>query len=424
MRSRLLIALSLVTTLIMLGSSSSPEYAKASGPIKSKSGIHLGNRVGWNSTLLTKIDGEQTGGIWPKAVVFLSNQLYNINRNSSSCLIESATLRTDGTTLKNYLQRASQNGVMIIIRVYPSPGNFDDNQVLRTGPITGIGYCYPNDNRPGLDIVDEMVKINDYNQANGITGLVYFEPANEPNIEWYSFSGPVHVDQFKAWQDMNTYFTYVIGNTPVNVKVLAPPMAQGVFAEGYDTDSTGINDPDPNQWCQYNRILNNGAIGYDVMQPTYSGNHDGVSWHNYWRLGFEKYGRCGIGAQHVSYYFPSWLQNVLDGGSKPGFITEADLFSYKPSGGIGQDDHQPLQNKDNNAGVTAADSLRKFILSEPSFRTTAIAAWLLNDNVNSSGQDHNWHEAYNDQSGNAQRNWFTQWWSSELLKLYIPLVIR
>ena len=51
--------------------------------IKCWSGVHLGNRIDdWNATLLQRID-PALGGTWPRAVVILSNLVYQINRYSS-----------------------------------------------------------------------------------------------------------------------------------------------------------------------------------------------------------------------------------------------------------------------------------------------------------------------------------------------------
>jgi len=383
----------------------SPGPIAASGPIKQWSGIHLGNRpaADWNSTLLARIDGDRPGVTWPKAVVFLSSQLYDLSRDANCRIKTGANDTTTGRpVILDYLQRASQNGVRIIIRVYPSPGNFDANYNLWVDPIPGIGYCDWNNYRPAYDIADEMVAIHNYNQAHGITEWG-FEPANEPNTEWYTDNTLVKPWHAKAWQDMNAYFKEIWLSVPASVHALTPPMAQARFAETKNVNA--INDSNPDTWCPDMR-LDNGSTGYDVMQDYYSNYNDGINWHNYWRLGFEWSGDCSLGAQHVSYFFPQWMKDILQSGSKPGTITEADLFS---SGGPpNQDPNQPLQDKDDRGGWPAANSLRKFITNE--FRADTVVAWLLNDNVNDPNQDHNWHEAYDDQQGNAERDWFTQWW--------------
>jgi hypothetical protein len=183
---------------------------------KVKEGIHLGNRLGgWTNNLLALIDGDQSGGIWPGAVVFLSNQVYTISRDPNTCRIKTGAADTtlSNATIKNYLQRASQqtSPVRIYIRLYPSPGNFEDDGTLAIGPIDPFtGFCFPGAKRPAQDLGDEMIAIHNYNQANGITETG-FVPANEPNLEWYGYqtSNPVKVDKLKAWQEMNNYFGQV-----------------------------------------------------------------------------------------------------------------------------------------------------------------------------------------------------------------------
>ena len=412
--SRLIPILRLLILTIVFGAllfSSSPGPIVASGPIKLWSGIHLGNRPGadWNSTLLADIDGDRPGGTWPKAVVFLSSQLYYLSRDAD-CRIKTGPndTITNRPVLLDYLQRASQSGVRIIIRIHPSPGNFDTDHNLLVDPIPGIGYCDWNNHRPADDIADEMIAIHNYNQAHGITEWG-FEPANEPNAEWYPWNSPPEwprPNELKAWQDMNEYFKAVWLSVPTSVHALTPPMAQDAFAEMNHTGPHSIEDPDPYKWCLPMRLEDKVSTGYGVMQSYYTTYNDGIDWHNYWRLGWENSGTCSAYALHVSYYFPQWMKDILESGSKPGTITEADLFSYgQPPN---QDPNQPLHNKDDVYGWPAANSLRKFFQKEA--RAQALVAWLLNDNVNHPDQDHNWHEAYNDETGDSRRIWFAKWW--------------
>jgi len=122
------------------------------------SGVHLGNKTDdWNSTVLQRID-PKLGGKWPRAVVVLSNQVYQINRAprgpdpNQSCRVQSASVRSDRTVIFDYIQRAAQAGVRVIIRIYPSPGNFPDwndpnwpNHRLSSGLPAGTdGYCDPD----------------------------------------------------------------------------------------------------------------------------------------------------------------------------------------------------------------------------------------------------------------------------------------
>lgn len=441
------LALAIVCTLSTLVPASSAPVA-ASGPIKQWSGIHLGNRpaADWTPDLLARIDGDQPGGIWPKAVIFLSSQLYNmgviradppdcrINMDPSTWTQEMKDnfIGTGRLTQLRYLHRASQAGVRIIIRIHHSPGNFEDSTPNdHRLQLTAIDndYCrwngdnwWANYHRSPDDLADEIVAIHRYNRIINIQGedLAFnewgFEPANEPNTEWYNSDPNDNIPDtspnrtwVEAWQDMQAYFTEIRNSVrsrvPTGIRVLTPPMAQSAHAETKQVNA--INDPDPSNWCPDMRLRDDRSTGYGVMQEYYTTNNDGIDWHNYWRLGFEWSGACSIGAQHVSYFFPDWMQNVLKPlGEKDGTVTEADLFS---SGGPpNQDPNQPLQDKDDRGGWPAANSLRKFFYNE--FRSDTIVAWLLNDNVNDPNQDHNWHEAYDDQQGNAEQAWFTQWW--------------
>ena len=94
---------------------------------KNKSGMHLGSRSqdwDWTPTggsdsadFLSRLRGG-TGGIYPAAVVVLSNNLYTIERNGPSCTVSNATIRSP--RLFSYLRDASeQAGTKIIIRIYP-----------------------------------------------------------------------------------------------------------------------------------------------------------------------------------------------------------------------------------------------------------------------------------------------------------------
>lgn len=175
-------------------------------PPKNWSGMHLGNRynTGWTNAMLAPFDPTVSGksAAWPQIVVALSNQVFNIGRDSN-CHITSSTISVRNSTIYNYLKRASLGGTTaVMIRVYPSPGNFEqsiqpgwENESTRPPGRTlnsVVGYrpggwslC---DNawrfRPVDDVADEMLAIQRYAISQG--WQVYgFEPANEPNIEWY-----------------------------------------------------------------------------------------------------------------------------------------------------------------------------------------------------------------------------------------------
>lgn len=384
------------------------------GNYKCWSGVHLGNRTNdWNSTFLQRID-PALGGKWPRAVVVLSNQVYQINRYPSNdpnypCRVQSASVRHP--VIFDYIQRAAQAGIRVVIRIYPSPGNFEDwddpnwsNHHLSAGPPVGPeGYCRPDLYRSKADVADEMGAIHNLNAAYGFSEFG-FEPANEPNLEWYSTQkGSVRVFQSTAWAEMDAYFSAVYDWAHTyypGVHVLTPPMAQSLYAEGID-----IADVFQSPYCEERR-LDNAQVGYDVMSNVYDSKNDGVNWHNYWILGKEVYNFCPNG-QHVSLYFPSWMWDAIRMNQKPTTVSEADLAS--PDQGMGN----PLPDKwsGNNASL-AAESIRHFFSSEWEFggynfgMNPLVASWLLTDNTNNA--EHDWHKAYYE-SG-FEREWFRLWY--------------
>lgn len=386
------------------------------------SGMHLGNRnlSDWNITLLHRLD-PQSGGQWPSLVVVLSHQLYNIHRNPSDhptnpCRIVGASVRSP--FLYDYVKRAAQSGVKVVVRLYPSPGNFLDwddptwsNHRLSSGPPVGPdGYCRPDLYRSIGDLGDEMGRIQALNWSNGF--LVFgFEPANEPNLEWYSRSiGTPRIWNSTAWTDMDTYFStlydYVHTNYPPYIRVLTPPMVQSQYAEGNDIEDVAGESP-----CQDVWLVDGIYKGYDLMQTTYETKSDGISWHNYWSQGKELYNLCPIG-QHVSIYFPQWMKNAIDVQKKPVVITEADLGSPWQMRGL-----NPLPNKrTGNNPTIAANSIRHFFSSEHWFggqfhygKFPDIASWLLADDTGNA--EHNWHKAY--EEGGLVHLWFIEWYQNE-----------
>lgn len=399
-------------------------------PIKQWSGVHLGVRpsADWNSTLYAQISGDR-GGTWPDTIVLISDQFYNVFRDSNNRITRVDTGRPD--TL-SYLQRASQQGVAIIIRIQPSPGNFRqdslNNHRLLLNAIDythGDGDCRNWENnchRSPDDIGAHIIKIHDYNVAHGITEWG-FESANEPNLEWYDDLNPFRninttPDQANssAWQDMNAYFQTIYNYVKVRnvtIRVLTPAMAQGQFAEGADT----LHPP-----ACVTQLVGGSTTGYDQMYTTYRTYRDAISWHNYWRLGYEGLNGCPAGGQHVSDYLPDWLKVPLQGLNRTveGFITEADLLSYPF-----QDSGQPIHDKDENGGMRAAKSIERFMYYE--LQSYHMADWLLNDLTGN--PEYGWHEAYRDYSADAQieRTWFSKWWSGPEVwvePLYLPLVLR
>ena len=248
------------------------------------SGVHLGNRTNdWNSTFLHRID-PALDGKWPHVVVVLSNQVYQINRYPSNdpnypCRVQSASVRHP--LIFDYIKRAAQAGIRVVIRIYPSPGNFEDwndptwsNHHLSSGPPVGPeGYCRPDLYRSRGDLADEMGAIHTLNATYGFNEFG-FEPANEPNAEWYSTQkGSVRIFQSTAWVEMDAYFSAVYDYAHAyypDVKVLTPPMAQSLYAEGIDIADV-FNPP----LCEP-RLLDNNQMGYDAMRNTYESKNDGI----------------------------------------------------------------------------------------------------------------------------------------------------
>lgn len=384
------------------------------GNRKCWSGVHLGNRTSdWNNTFLQRID-PALGGKWPRAVVVLSNQVFQIHRYPSTdpnypCRIYGASPRPDRPVIFDYLKRAAQAGVRVIIRIYPSPGNFEDwddpsrsNHHLSAGPPVGPdGYCRPDLYRSPGDLGDEMGVIHNLNATYGFSEFG-FDPANEPNAEWYTFSSNPPINKSTAWVEMGDYFSavydYVHTYYP-DVRVLTPPMAQTAFAEGIDIRN-----------CNEMRLIDSQQTGlptgYDAMRSTYESKSDGIDWHNYWILGKEVYDFCPNG-QHISLYFPTWMWDAIRTGLKPTTVTEADLAS--PQQGMGN----PLSDKQSGSNPSvAAESIRHFLSSEWEFggynfgMNPIIASWLLTDNTGDA--EHDWHKAYEEDG--TEREWFRLWY--------------
>lgn len=384
------------------------------------SGVHLGNRTNdWPGATLQRIDPNQ-GGQWPRAVVFLSDQVYEIHRYPRTnpyypCQVWYALPRSDRPIIFDYIRRAAQAGVRLIIRIYPSPGNFIDwddpahqNHHLSPGPPVGLdGYCRPDLYRSKGDIGDEIGAIHNLNLANGFTEFG-FEPANEPNAEWYTFNSSPAVFNRIAWEEMDIYFSaiydWVHTYYSPNIRVLTPPMAQSLYAEEID-----IADVFTPPLCEPRRLIE-GGTGYDTMVNTYGIKNDGIDWHNYWILDKEDYALCPYG-QHVSIYFPQWLKDVIHDNQKPTTVGEADLAS--PWQGMGN----PLPDKTSgNNPELAADSIRFFFWSEWYFGggyhygvRPSVNSWLLTDNTGN--PEHDWHEAY--YSGGLEHDWFRLWYTGD-----------
>jgi hypothetical protein len=407
-------------------------------PKKQWSGMHMGNRNGglWETGMLDAIDPRDDDGLWPAVVVALSDQIYAIQRNGPNCTISGVTVNpnawSSGVFL--YLRAAAQSGVKVIIRLYPSPGNFTDyndpnwsNHILSSGPPVGGDYCSPNDYRSPLDLALEMKGIQQFTKFNYNFEIFGFMPANEPNLEWYT-DAPAKGDQWSnpnvtssvAWQDMDNYFAVVYDQVQtikggLNIRVLTPTMSPNLFAEGKDFFSVPL--------CA-DRLVDNEFKGYDLMPITYGTKNDGVAWHNYWIEGREIYSSCEAGGGHVSYYFPEFIKSAIHPYYKPPIIAEADIGSPRtaelPNGQI-PEELTNLLDKDANPGQTSL-SVRHFFHSELCYgggshylASPVIAAWLLSDNL--SNAEHDWHEAYRD--GPIERPWFNEWWNVDNENFYV-----
>ncbi|MDY7080398.1 MAG: hypothetical protein SXV54_26255, partial [Chloroflexota bacterium] len=405
-------------------------------PMKQQTGIHLGSRQDvWPDNTLQKIDGRLTNGVWPRAVVVQSDQLYILDRRPSEqdplCPIAQARVRLGD--LHNYLTEAQRNGVIVIIRITPSPGNFEDwensaiEHVLNTGTTpVGDNYCWsnswPDPNKQfgyqyfrAIDDVateiHEIYKLNTNQDHQWNPANFFFEPANEPNKEWYEdwlARDPEAWARLRtpdAWTDMDSYFLALydhVKSLDSNIQVLTPPMAQGLYAETRRFIS-----------CEPMTVSVSGQSGYAFMPNTFATKSDGYSWHNYWRQGKEMWVSSGNpcpASEHVLQYFPTGMQTTIMGSSKPAFITEADLFS--PC----QESDNPITDKDSQA-VETRQSLWQFVSQEQG--ADYVVAWLLTEYPYSIVEDCHkggltnyeeirWHQAYED---DVERGWFGPWWS-------------
>ena len=241
---------------------------------KQWSGIHLGNirtdaRYEWHPTTFWYLNPTlNRSATWPAIIVVQSNQIYEIHRNTTAvgCSIQNASVRLPNAFA--YLQAAAQAGSKVVIRITPSPGSFlswaesppshrrmvviNPLGVLKTWIFNDATHEYnladvpadfqePSDcsqlgrYRSLRDIADEIKAIYDLNRSFGWTEYG-FEPANEPNIEWFTgFEGnpqPMN-DHPGAWNMMDLYFYYLMLRikelqqaTPTfQPSVFTPPMA-------------------------------------------------------------------------------------------------------------------------------------------------------------------------------------------------------
>ena len=427
-------------------------------PRKEWSGMHLGNRNGglWETEMLDAIDPRDGDGSWPANLVILSNQLYVVNRSSTDeCYVDNVVANPNAVDsgVFDYVKVAAQNNVRVIIRIYPSPGNFLDyddptwsNHRLSSGVPVGNDYCgaLPNGRlkadvyRSPLDLALEMAEIQRFNNDEHGFEVYGFIPANEPNLEWYTnrpsdgmWPPSFDVRNPIIWEDMDAYFATVYVQVQdaenaigVNVRMLTPTMTQNLFAEGVDFFSEPNNEePDG---CGVRLVGTEQKKGYELMPQTYgTTKNDGIAWHNYWIIGRETFNACENGGGHVSFYFPTSMRNAIHGFFRPPLILEADLASPRIEGVIdgGQVPVSLSDMIDKDADIErTSDSIRQFMQSEACFGANDygadpdIATWLLSDNVPPGNPEHDWHEAYRD--GPVERGWFTQWWTNDSETIY------
>jgi hypothetical protein len=392
-------------------------------PMKCWSGEHLGNRASdWDNVLLQYLDPQllQTTK-WPRVVVVLSPQVYTVDRSPApGCRVQNPT-GVRSPVIMAYLKRAALAGTKVIIRLWPSPGNFIDwfnpsrpNHQLITDPIPvgNPNYCQWGQNGdPGHrsidDIVDEIQAIHSRNVISGFEEFG-FEVANEPNNEWYfRDSGSPTRMQDTAWSDMNVYFAAIYDRAHQyvpGVRILTPPMAQGGYAERYDVTN-----------CNQMNLQGHSDSGYSFMPQVYGSytalnpKNDGTDWHNYWGVGKESWLPCMQG-HHVLYYFPPGVKVAIANYGKPTAISEADIFSP-------QQWPQSIPTKDGAYAAQAADSVRHFFQIEQRAAYTVgitgpvIASWQLNDDfVDQNNIEIRWHNAYTGTDPYTIRTWFTIWY--------------
>ena len=231
----------------------------------------MGNRIyaDWSSDMLAPFEPDE-GGIWPAIVVVQSRQVFTITRNDPpDCRISGVSVKN--WTLYNYLRKAAQDGdTRVIFRITPSPGNFEESidsawpdpatrppgRTLITEPGVRPGGWQQCGNdwrfRPVDDVGDEMLAIQRFILWSAPPGYQWqafgFEPANEPNTEWYAkphpdadMPEPSYFDE-ASWRAMDQYFAnlydYVHDNAGyLPIRVLTPPMAQSAYAETKNINS-------------------------------------------------------------------------------------------------------------------------------------------------------------------------------------------
>lgn len=406
---------------------------------KQKSGIHLGNRsTDWRDenqqyTFLNQI-GRTGAGIWPAAVVVLSDQLYDLQRFDTRCQVSGASVKTVAGKeyeLFRYLTEGVRNhNLKVVIRLSPSPGNFSDydapgdNHALLTteAPPNSQDYCGDSNAktqqyRDILDLAKEMRAIYQVNiqQHGWYTDAFFFEPTNEPNQEWYQRHVEAgvtnlapNVDNKQAWIEMDNYFAALYDRAvglQRDLQILAPSMSQDLYGEHYD-----IGTCIPKTVVGGNRRSGldfmKKVYGYDIGIDAYTTpKADGFAWHNYWRKDYEIWLPPYRGTSypptvddycdahqpvdpdgpnpykpptdHVFQYLSGGMQQSIQANALATFITEADLKSPCQLGEEGA-----ATSKDADT-VATSNSLLTFIEQETQayygtgYGAQYVIAWLV-----------------------------------------------
>lgn len=152
--------------------------------------------------------------------------------------------------------------------------------------------------------MDAIYRINEVH--GWPTDSFFFEPANEPNLEWYVHKRPgldtgltlfPDITDREAWIAMDNYFAALYdllkgtgGAPPLNpnVQLLTPPMTQEQYAEHYRPDSCRsmwVDEGEEKSGLDYMKE----TFGIDFENPMEmrGPKADGFSWHNYFNLGQE-----------------------------------------------------------------------------------------------------------------------------------------
>ncbi len=395
-------------------------------------GIHLGNQpnLDWTPKLFEQIDARQPGGRDPEVVVVLSDQVYQLQLlDPPDCGIIGVRPNPTRPKIAEYLRHLADSQKKVLIRINPSPGNFDDSSGrhrLQVDEIPGRDRCDRRQSRSASDIAAEIYFIHEVNKLNGINEWG-FRPANEPNTDWYQISGRpidpywIHDD---AWLDMELYFHAIYSkvhalSADTELRVLTPPMSQNNYGE-----KIRVTPGDTTWNCAEMLTSPYNRYGYTDMSTVFwdGSANNGYAWHNYFRSDYASWFDCN---QHVSYNFPVtvqyWVSAKKQGPSPQlSFIAEADLASTV--GGLqytvyGVSPPAVHSNKDDQNGTTAAKALGYFIREEQI--ADYVAVWNLNiydpGDTSIQSQEQHWHEAYKSEGiapnrTDTPRPWWTCWW--------------